>query len=171
MKRVITFSTIFCVAAMAAAYAQGAHAMVDVLVKHWETSKALTLAVADAMPESDYSFKATSAEMSFGEQMNHIAKADGSYCSAAVGAANPISGTQENTKAEATKNLTTAYDFCIDGLKKMSDADLMKMVGKAPHQTTAFERFWGGFTHSAHHRGQAEVYLRLKNVTPPGYQF
>ena len=103
--------------------------------------------------------------------MNHIAKANAMYCTVALATPNPLANSLENTKASAEKNLTTSYDFCISGLEKMSDTDLMKMVGKAPHQVTAYERFWGAFTHTAHHRGQAEVYLRLKGITPPEYTF
>jgi uncharacterized damage-inducible protein DinB len=49
----------------------------------------------------------------------------------------------------------------------MSDTDLLKMVSNPTQQFTVFERFWGGFTHAAHHREQAEVYLHLKGVKPP----
>ena len=142
--------------------------LVNELVSHWETSKALSLAVAEAMPDDAYSFQGAGApEMSFGGQMNHIAAANGSYCAAAIGTKNPIGKPADETKATAIKNLTTAYDYCIDGLKQMTDADLQQS-GK---RGTKFEAFWGGFTHAAHHRGQAEVYLRLKGVTPPQYKF
>ena len=142
--------------------------LVNELVTHWETSKALSLAVAEAMPEDSYSFQGAGApEMSFGGQMNHIAAANGSYCSAAIGTKNPIGKPADETKATAIKNLTTAYDYCINGLKEMTDADLQKTTKRG----TKFEAFWGGFTHAAHHRGQAEVYLRLKGVTPPQYKF
>jgi uncharacterized damage-inducible protein DinB len=146
-------------------------ALVNELVSHWETSKSLSLAVAEAMPEASYSFKATEPEMSFGGQMNHIAAANGSYCSAAIGTKSPIGKPADDTKATATKNLTTAYDYCIDGLKEMTDADLQTKVKRGKSEVTKFELFWGGFTHAAHHRGQAEVYLRLKGVTPPQYEF
>jgi uncharacterized damage-inducible protein DinB len=33
------------------------------------------------------------------------------------------------------------------------------------------ERLWAYFTHTAHHRGQAEVYLRVNGIKPPDYQF
>jgi uncharacterized damage-inducible protein DinB len=36
---------------------------------------------------------------------------------------------------------------------------------------TGFEWLWSYFTHTAHHRGQAEVYLRVKGVKPPDYVF
>ena len=142
--------------------------LVNELVTHWETSKALSLAVAEAMPEDSYSFQGAGApEMSFGGQMNHIAAANGSYCSAAIGTKNPIGKPADDTKATAIKNLTNAYDYCINGLKQMTDADLQQNAKRG----TKFEAFWGGFTHAAHHRGQAEVYLRLKGVTPPQYKF
>ena len=141
------------------------------LVKHWQISKNLSLAVAQAMPEDAYSFKATDAEMSFGEQMNHIALGNTNYCAAASGTKNPLSKGTDNTQATAIKNLTTAYDYCIDQLNAMTDADLQTPRKAGNGQMSAFELFWGGFTHAAHHRGQAEVYLRLKGITPPAYKF
>ncbi len=149
----------------------GGRAIAAQLAKHWETSKALSLAVADAMPADAYSFKATDAEMSFGQQMNHIALANGNYCSAAMGVPNPIKKPEDDAKPTAIKNLTAAYDFCIGGLSKMDDAALQGTVTRGGTPVSKFELFLGGFTHAAHHRGQAEVYLRLKGITPPPYKF
>lgn len=151
--------------------AQGKTVLVDEMVKHWQTSKDLSLAVANAMPEDGYTFKATDAEMSFGEQMNHIALANAHYCSGALGEKSPMDKGSDNTKATAVKNLGKAFDYCIAGIKKMTDGDLQKSVSSQGHLISPFELFWGGFTHTAHHRGQAEVYLRLKGITPPTYQF
>ncbi len=145
--------------------------MVSEMAKHWENSKSLSLAVAEAMPANDYSFKATDAEMSFGEQMNHIAQANGSYCSAAMGEKNPITKPEDASKATAIKNLTASYDFCMGGLSKLDDKALQETVNRNGSAVSKFELFWGGFTHAAHHRGQAEVYLRLKGITPPAYKF
>jgi uncharacterized damage-inducible protein DinB len=150
--------------------AQDSHSLADATVKHWETSKAFTLAVVDKMPEDQYSFKATQAEMSFGEMANHIADADLAYCASALGS-KPGPKASDASKSAVTKHLTEAFDTCIADIKKMSDADLMKTVGEGTRKATAFERFWGGFTHTAHHRGQLEVYLRLKGIQPPQYQF
>jgi len=153
------------------AYAQDSHTLVDAMVKHYQASKELTLAVADAMPAENYSFKGTDAEMSFGEQMNHIAAANANYCAAGLGTKSPFGKLDDASKAAAEKNINTAFDFCLDGLKKLTDAGLTKITGTGERQATVFERFWGGFTHTAHHRGQAEVYLRLKGITPPQYKF
>src|SRR4051812_28733457 len=43
------------------------------VVKHLTTSRDFTLNVAAQMPEADYGFKLTSPQMSFGEQMAHLA--------------------------------------------------------------------------------------------------
>lgn len=162
--------TVF-VSCMALAYAQDSRVLVDAMVKHYEASKDLTLAVANAMPNADYSFKATEPEMTFGQQINHIAAANANYCAAGLDTKSPFGKLEDNSKAAAIKNVNTAFDFCIDGLKKLNDAGLAKMTGTGARQATVFERFWGGFTHTAHHRGQVEVYLRLKGITPPQYKF
>lgn len=151
--------------------AQESSPLVKEFVAHWQASKDLSLAVAQAMPDDAYSFKASEAEMTFGGQMIHIAQANGSYCSRAMEGENPIKKPGDETKASAVKVLTQAYDYCIDSLKGLSDADLQKQIKGRQGQMSKFELFLGGFTHAAHHRGQAEVYLRLKGVTPPSYKF
>jgi uncharacterized damage-inducible protein DinB len=153
------------------ASAQSGDTLVDILVKHWQTSRNFTLAVADKMPDNEYSYKATPIEMSFGEMVSHIGDANMNYCSVAFGEKPQAKGT-DFSKAGAEKHVTDSFDFCIAGLKKMSSGDdLKKTVGKAPRQSTAFEALWGAFTHTAHHRAQLEVYLRLKGIAPPNYKF
>jgi uncharacterized damage-inducible protein DinB len=159
------------VSCMSLTYAQDSHVLVDALVKHYEASRDLTLAVANAMPDADYGFKATDAEMSFGQQINHIATSNANYCAAGLETKSPFGKLDDNSKTAAVRNVNTAFDFCMDGLKKLTDSGLTKLTGTAPRQATVFERFWGGFTHTAHHRGQVEVYLRLKGITPPQYKF
>ncbi len=45
-----------------------------IVVKHLTTSRDFTLKVADQMPEADYGFKLTPPQMSFAEQMAHLAE-------------------------------------------------------------------------------------------------
>jgi uncharacterized damage-inducible protein DinB len=162
---------LFALLASQSLFAAGSTVIVNSLVKHWQSSKDLTLAVAAAMPDDSYSFKATDAEISFGGQMNHIAAADYNYCSAAFGEKNPMSKPVDDTKATATKNITAAFDYCLSGMEKLTDADLEKTTMRGGKTVSTFELLWGGFTHTAHHRGQAEVYLRLKGIKPPDYTF
>jgi len=46
--------------------------------------------------------------------------------------------------------------------------EVYKFRGQPVH---AGEALWYTFTHMAHHRGQAEVYLRVKNIKPPAWRF
>ena len=48
---------------------------------------------------------------------------------------------------------------------------LDKIVGPPARNMTGYEWLWSYFTHTAHHRGQLEVYLRLKGIKPPDYDF
>jgi uncharacterized damage-inducible protein DinB len=41
----------------------------------------------------------------------------------------------------------------------------------AERHVTGFTWLWAHFTYTAHHRAQAEVYLRVQGTKPPDYQF
>jgi uncharacterized damage-inducible protein DinB len=135
--------------------------MTQMLAKHWKTSRDLTLAVAEAMPESGYTFKPNAGEMSYGELMVHIALAQANYASRAAGEKSPLQKPEATDKATAIKLLNDSYSYCIGKIEALNDDKL----------SAAAEPLWGGFTHTAHHRGQAEVYLRVKDITPPTYKF
>jgi uncharacterized damage-inducible protein DinB len=152
----------------------------EALANHWKASEDLTLKVADAMPADSYGFRPVPEEMSYGELMVHISLANSSACAAASGMkapAVPAAVTASRTdpkaldKATAIKYMKDTFEFCNAAVASMTPQKLDAMVGPEGHQSTAFERFWAYFTHTAHHRGQAEVYLRLKGVVPPTYTF
>ena len=141
------------------------------MTKHWKTSKEFTLAVAQLMPDADYGFKPNAEEMSFGEVMTHIGMANANYVARAAGEKNPFTRPKESDKATAIKFLTETYDYCIQKLSGLSNDAFGKMSGPEGRQMSGTEAAWAGFTHTAHHRGQAEVYLRVKNIKPPAYVF
>jgi hypothetical protein len=153
----------------------------DDLVKHWQISKDLSLAVAKAMPETDYSFKPPNAEMGFADQMGNIALMNVLSCAMATGTRAPqrfqsaFDKPMDATKAGIATSLTVAYDYCIDGLKQMNDADLLKMSVIAGRSESKLDIFWGAYAHATQGLGKADVYLRLKGIAPPDtgprYQF
>ena len=145
--------------------------MADMVVKHWKASQGLTIAVAEAMPDKDYGFKPNPEEMSFGEQMIHIGLANASYVARAAGEKSPFTKPEKSDKATAMKVLNDTYEYCLGKISTMSTEAMHKVSGPEGRQMSGFEAIWGGFTHTAHHRGQAEVYLRLKNIKPPTYVF
>lgn len=141
------------------------------MVKHWEIARDFTMAVADAMPADSYNFKPNPVEMSYGELMEHIALANANYVARAAGVKNPIAKPTSADKDTAKKTLTESFDFCIKTIEGLTPEQLDHKSGSPGHQLSGREAVLGGFTHMAHHRGQAEVYLRVKGITPPTYRF
>ncbi len=152
----------------------------DSLVNHWKVTTDFTLKVADAMPADGYSFRPVPEEMSFGQLMLQIAGANLNACSLATGMARPaipekvMQAVKENKpevdKQLAMQFLTDTFNFCNDALASITPEKLDAVVGTT-RKMTGFEWLWSYFTHTAHHRGQAEVYLRVKGIKPPAYVF
>jgi uncharacterized damage-inducible protein DinB len=154
----------------------------DILIKHWKTSGDFTVAVASAMPADGYTFRPTPPEMSFGELMAHIAALDRNACANASGLTPPalpakIEAWVQNTekvevdRETAVQFIKGSFEFCNKAIADMPASRMDSVVGPPKRNMTGFEWLWSYFTHTAHHRGQAEVYLRLKGIKPPEYAF
>jgi uncharacterized damage-inducible protein DinB len=149
-------------------------AFLDSYQKHWNTAKELALGVADAMPAESYDFKPVPAEMSFGEQMIHIAESSYFYCSYIADAKSPYPEPPKDAKvakAGAIKDLAASFDYCGKVFDGLDEAKLSQIHTSGKRSSSTIEVMLGAMVHMAHHRGQAEVYLRLKGVTPPQYKF
>jgi len=141
---------------------------------HWATARTLAIAVADAMPAEQYSFKPNPDEMSFGELMAHIAQANYGYCAFIADAKSPYVEPAKDTpidKVAAILSLGGSFDYCTKVFDSLTDAQLDQMHGDGDRRFSTRDVMLGVMIHMAHHRGQAEVYLRLKGVTPPKYKW
>ena len=140
-------------------------------LKHWQVSKEFTLAVADAMPAESYNFKPNPQEMGFGEMMINLAQSN-SDAFASVAGTTELTKPAGNDKQTAIKFLADSFDQCAKDFANTPPERLDKLfdIGGG-RQATGLEVLWWAFTDTAHHRGQAEVYLRVKNITPPHYRF
>lgn len=143
------------------------------LVKDWERSKAYTQEYLDAMSESGYALKPTPEMRSFAEQVLHLADANYAFASTAGGTKSPfglgeLEKTNDKSKANVSKIVLASYDFVIDQIKNVPEAQLdetIKLFGKFDmSKGIAFAKV---LEHQAHHRGQTTVYLRLAGVKPP----
>jgi DinB family protein len=152
----------------------------DALVKHWKASTDFTIAVAKLMPADDYGFKPVPEELSFGQVLVQVGGANLNACSNASGSKRPeipgkvtdaARGKAEIDKDTAVQFLTDSFDFCNQAVASMTPEKLDAIVGPENRKMTGFEWLWAYFTHTAHHRGQLEVYLRLKGIKPPAYVF
>ncbi len=143
------------------------------LVKEWERSKAYTKEYLDAMPESGYALKPTPEMRSFAEQVLHLADANNGFIAAITGTKSPsgqgeLEKTTDKSKANVTKLVLGSYDFVIENVKKMSDAQFdeqIKLFGR--FDMSKGKALAALFEHQAHHRGQTTVYIRLAGVKPP----
>jgi uncharacterized damage-inducible protein DinB len=177
-------TTLAALALLAATTAVSAQTTVkDALAKHWKTSGEFTVAVAEAMPAESYDFRPNPTEMSFGQLMAHIGVADLGACANASGLPRPdlpakiadwakaTGAKPEIPKDAAVAFLKDTFAFCDKAIAAMTPERFDTVVGPPARNLTGFEWLWAYFTHTAHHRGQAEVYLRVKGIKPPDYEF
>lgn len=153
----------------------------DALAKHWKVTGDFTIAVAKLMPAENYAFRPVPEELSFGQLMIQIAGANMSACANASGMPRPtvpphiLQGVRDEKvdvdKDAAVQFLTDTFEFCNRAVASMTPEKLDASVGPPNRKMTGFEWLWAYFTHTAHHRGQAEVYLRVKGIKPPDYVF
>jgi len=154
----------------------------DAMAKHWKTSGEFTIAVANAMPADGYTFRPNPEEMSYGQLMAHIAGVNLNACSNASGLTKPAQTPKiaewakdpqkvDVDKDTAVQFLNDSFDFCNKAVAAMTPERMDTVVGPPNRNLTGYEWLWAYFTHTAHHRGQAEVYLRVKGIKPPGYKF
>jgi uncharacterized damage-inducible protein DinB len=162
--------------ALPAVRAQG----LDTFRKHWALSGEFTLDVAKAMPADGYTFKPNDEEMDFGRVMIHIGLANNNAFAIFGGKENPtpqaILAVFKDPKGTFKKDdvvqfLTDSFAFCNKTLEGAENSRLYMTLGPENRKMLGLEWIWSYFTHTAHHRGQAEVYMRVKNVKPPAYRF
>jgi hypothetical protein len=152
----------------------------DALVKHWKTTGDFTVAVAKLMPADGYGYKPVPEELTFGQVLIQVARANNGACALASGNKRPDlppgladaeSGKSPADKDAVLQFLSSSFDFCNQAVASITPEKLDAVVGPPNRKMTGFEWLWAYFTHTAHHRGQLEVYLRLKGIKPPDYEF
>ena len=141
------------------------------LLAHLKKSQAFTIKVAAQMPEADYGFKLTPAQMSFAEQMAHIANANYYFYGTLAGEkpANPKPASM--SKADVIAFLNKSFEYAEGVLSKATPEQLAKMYSAEGTQMSGLELVMLGFDHTTHHRAQTEMYLRVKGITPTEYTF
>lgn len=131
------------------------------LISTLETSRAYTLAVAEAMPGKDYGTKPAGAGWNFGELLQHIAYGIGWWED------NYIKGNKTDWAPPAEKHakqqVITALSNAYDQLKQTVED------GKLSPETV--QGFHATIDHITHHRGQAVLHLRCHGIEPPEYTY
>jgi uncharacterized damage-inducible protein DinB len=145
----------------------------DSFLLHWKVTRDYTLAVADAMPADGYESKPVAAQRSFGEQLIHLGLANSAYVRA-FGVKDPPAAPKMTDKETARTYLTATFDYVTEVLQKIDEKALLRKdlnfsSRQKPHSGT--DLFMRAYMHTAHHRGQLVVYLRVKGIVPPTWAF
>jgi uncharacterized damage-inducible protein DinB len=148
-------------------------------VHDWTISKQFTLEVANAMPPELYSFKPNPDEMTFGEQIIHIAGANVFRFHEITGIKPPFefdpAHLPPTDKASAIKMLEQSFDYVISVLPGITGEQLKRAwhipSWKGRTDPDGRTMILNMFVHTAHHRAQCEVYMRVKGIKPPTYTF
>ena len=138
--------------------------------KRWTKTRKMAVGVAEAMPPAQYAFKPDPPVMTFGEQMTHIASANYAFCAALKGVKAPNTPDPAE-KIAIVKFVGDSFDFCSSAIANLTDEQLDKTYSTPDGKLTGRETLLALYVHMAHHRGQAEEYLRIKGIAPPPYVF
>jgi uncharacterized damage-inducible protein DinB len=148
-------------------------------VHDWQISKQFTLDVANAMPADLYNYKPNPEEMTFGEQIVHIAGANVYRFNQITGVKPPFNLEPNkplpSDKAFAIKLLEQSFNYVLEVLPEITSEELKRTwhipSWKGRPDPDGRAMILNMFVHTAHHRAQCEVYMRTKGIQPPDYTF
>jgi uncharacterized damage-inducible protein DinB len=152
---------------------QPARAQTDIaaiVVKHLTTSRDFTLKVADQMPEADYAFKLTPPQMSFAEQMAHLAEDQANLLAPFAAERPKPSKPASMSKKDVMAYVRQSFDQSIATVSKLTPAQIARTYSLGGSMT-GLELLMFVLDHTTHHRASAEMYLRAKGITPAEYEF
>jgi uncharacterized damage-inducible protein DinB len=163
-------TAVFCV--LAAAYSVSAVASDSgggEYAKHLDALAKLSIAVAQAMPADQYGFKPHPESMTFGELMAHIATTNYQFC-AGLKDTDPPAMPSPSDRDGFVKFLSDSFAYCSTVIPNLTAEQLEQKHNSPDGNLPGREVLLAMYIHVAHHRGQAEIYLRDKGIRPPGYR-
>ncbi|HLZ42966.1 MAG TPA: DinB family protein [Candidatus Sulfotelmatobacter sp.] len=157
---VVAFSASQALASPAGEYAQ-----------HFSALSQLSVAVAQAMPADKYTFRPHPESMTFGELMLHIASTNYAFCAGLKDSDAPKAVVPAATdKDGVVKFLGASFDYCSGIISNLTEAQLGQVHNSPDGRLPGREVLLAIYIHVAHHRGQAEIYLRDLGIKPPSYR-
>ena len=136
---------------------------------HFGALAELSIAVAQAMPEDQYGFKPHPESMDFGALLSHIATTNYQFCAGLKDAATPTLPSPAG-KAAVIKFLGDSFAYCSAVIPNLTGQQLSQPHNSPDGRLPGREILLAMYVHVAHHRGQAEIYLRDKGIRPPSYR-
>lgn len=139
--------------------------------KHFPALSQLSVAVAQAMPADQYSFRPHPESMPFGQLMVHIASTNYAFCAGLKDSDVPSAANSAPTEKDAVvKLLSDSFSYCSGIISTLTEPQLAEVHNSPDGRLPGREILLAMYVHVAHHRGQAEIYLRNKGIKPPSYR-
>jgi uncharacterized damage-inducible protein DinB len=136
--------------------------------KHFVALAELSVAVAQAMPPEKYSFRPHPGSMDFGELMVHIASTNYQFCAGLRDSAPPAFPSTAD-KGSIVKFLSDSFEYCSAVIPSLTNEQMNQTHSSPDGRLPGREVLLAMYIHVAHHRGQAEIYLRDNGIRPPSY--
>jgi uncharacterized damage-inducible protein DinB len=137
--------------------------------KHFGALSDLSIAVAQTMPPEQYAFRPHPESMDFGQLMSHIATTNYQFC-AGLKDSDPPALPAPTDKDAVVKFLSDSFSYCSAVIPNLTDEQLNQPHNSPDGRLLGREILLAMYIHVAHHRGQAEIYLRDKGIRPPSYR-
>lgn len=132
-------------------------------------AKGILLRSAEKMPAEKYSFKPTDTVRSYGQIIGHIADAQYTFCSIALGEQRPTLKVEQTktSKDDLIAALKDAFAYCdkaFDGMTDASGVQMVKLFGRDAPKLGVLNVH---LVHSIEHYGNLVTYLRMNGIVPP----
>ena len=134
--------------------------------KHFGALTKLSVEVAEAMPADKFGFRPHPESMTFGELMSHIATTNYQFA-AGLKDSEPPAMPSPATKDAIVKFLSDSFDYCSSVIPNLSSEQMGAPHNSPDGRLLGREILLALYVHVAHHRGQAEIYLRDNGIRPP----
>jgi uncharacterized damage-inducible protein DinB len=136
----------------------------------YDTIKRDIVEAAEAMPESEYAFRATSEVRTFGQIIGHIADSQNFFCDLAAGNNPDYTDTVEksmSTKADLVNALKASMDRCDRVYADAEAAGVLRPVKAGRGDALRGMVLIDNVSHDNEHYGNLVTYMRLKGHIPP----
>jgi uncharacterized damage-inducible protein DinB len=137
--------------------------------QHFGALSKLSVGVAEAMSPEQYAFRPDPGSMSFGELISHMATTNYACCAGLKDSAAPAMPSPTDKQA-IVKLLSSSFEYRSTVIPNLTEEQLSKVHSSPDGLLPGREVLLAMYAHAAHHRGQAEVYLRDKGIAPPSYR-
>jgi hypothetical protein len=129
-------------------------------------------AAAEKMPEADYGFKPShmTEARTYGAVIGHAADGMFTACAKAKSTQSPVQDVERKlaSKTEIVKALKDAIAFCEGAFSALTNQSAEEYVRQGPVEIPRSAVLIGVLAHNAEMYGISTVYLRAKNLVPPG---